>query len=258
MDDDTYLPTRRELEDYYEVKEVDRRLSYFLVTSSSITCDVGGSIGIDALPLARLGSLCICVDINKGHVKAGKTLSKKKVFMNKLEFVVASATHLPFKDSSLDLVTCFSVLDHLPSKEDACLAVNEFSRVVRDFKYVVVTVPNRLFLIGTVFMRLKQLLDSDAYFEQRFTPQEMQKMMVMSGLTPLALDSKYPTSARGVLKESNLPRIMSKIPPKIFDPVLLIAESVSRKLEKRIWLRLFGARFGYLSQKRVDNYDRSI
>ena len=255
MDDETYLPTRRELEDYYEVKEVDRRLSYFLVTSSSITCDVGGSTGIDALPLAKLGSLCICVDINRGSIKVGKTLSKKKVFMNKLEFIVASTTHLPFKDSSLDLITCFSVLDHLPSKEDAFLAVNEFSRVIRDFKYVVVTVPNRLFLIGTVLMGLKQLLDSDAYFEQRFTPQEMKKMMVMSGLTPLALDSKYPTK---VLKESNLPRIMSRIPPRIFDPVLLIAESVSRKLEKRIWLRLFGARFGYLSQKRVDNYDRSI
>jgi hypothetical protein len=29
-------------QDYYEAKEVDRKLSYFLVKSDSIVCDVGG------------------------------------------------------------------------------------------------------------------------------------------------------------------------------------------------------------------------
>jgi SAM-dependent methyltransferase len=241
-------------EDLYEVKEVDRRLSYSFASPSSIICDVGGETGVDAFPLAMLGALCICLDINKTQVRFGKILSKRNGIDTKLEFIVASATNMPFRDFTFDLVTCFSVLDHLPKKDHVCLAVSEFSRVVKNLGYVAITVPNKLFIIGTIIMRMKQLLDSDAFFEQRFTPQEMERIIVLSGLTPLALDSKYPTKVGVHILEHNFPRIVSEIPQSIYKPVFLVAERMFRKLEKRTWLRLFGARFGYLSQKGAPNH----
>lgn len=242
------------VEDLHEVKEVDRKLSYFLVTPSSIICDVGGASGVDAFPLAMLGFLCVSLDINKNAAKLGKILSKRRSLNNKLEFVIASATNLPFRSCSLDLITCFSVLDHLPNKDDVCLAVREFARVVKDSGYVAITVPNRLFFIGTISMKLKQLLDSDASFEQRFTPQELRKIIIMSGLTPLSFHSKYPTKIGATVLERNLPRIVGKVPQSIIKSVFLMAESMFRKLEKRPWLRLSGARFGYLSQKNGAHY----
>jgi hypothetical protein len=62
--------------DYYEAKEVDRKISYFLVRSDSIVCDVGGASGVDAFPLAMLGSFCISLDINRDAARIGK-LTKK-------------------------------------------------------------------------------------------------------------------------------------------------------------------------------------
>lgn len=237
-------------EDLYEVKEVDRKLSYFLVEPSSIICDVGGESGIDAFPLAMRASLCVCLDTNRNAVRLGKLLSKRSIVLKaKVEFVIASATNLPFRNGSLDLVTCFSVLDHLPTKDDVCLALNEFSRAVKDFGYVAITFPNKLFVIGTISMKMKSLLDADAFFEQRFTPWEMRKIVILSGLTPIAFHSKYPTKIGATVLKHNLPSIVSKIPKSLTIPVFVIAESLFRRVERRSRLRLYGARFGYLSQK---------
>jgi len=242
-------------QDYYEVKEVDRKLSYFLVKHDSIVCDVGGASGVDAFPLAMRGSFCIALDINRNAVRVGKLSSKKSpTLKSKIEFVIASATNLPFRDCSLDLVTCFSVLDHLPTKDNVCLSVDEFSRVIKDFGYVVITVPNRLFIIGTISMRLKRFLDIGALFEERFTPKEMRKIIVLSGLTPIAFDAKYPTKIGVCVLEYNLPKIVSKIPKHLIIAVFALAEGLFRRIEIRTWLQLLGARFGYLSQKIPEGY----
>jgi ubiquinone/menaquinone biosynthesis C-methylase UbiE len=236
-------------EDLVEVKEVDRKLSYSVVSSSSIVCDVGGGSGVDAFPIAMLSELCVCLDINKQKAKTGKVLSQRIGIGSKIDFIVASATNLPFRNSALDLVTCFSVLDHLPNKNYVRLAICEFSRVVKTQGNVTITFPNTLFIIGTLSMRMKQLLDPDAFWEQRFTPLEMRKIIISSGLTPLASDSKYPTRIGYAVLQHNLPKIVRKIPIFIYKPVFLLSERIFVKLEKRTWLKLFGARFGFLSKK---------
>src|SRR3990172_3462751 len=77
-------------EDFNEIKEVDRKLSYSVVNPSSIICDVGAATGIEAFPMAIRGTLCVCLDINKASLKRGKILSKKRGIDTKIEFVVAS------------------------------------------------------------------------------------------------------------------------------------------------------------------------
>ena len=242
-------------EDYYEIKEVDRKLSYFLITSSSIICDVGGASGIDIFPQAMLGSFGVCLDINRKAVKLGKILSKRKSIQDKVEFMVANATNLPFRNCSFDLVNCFSVLDHLPCNRYVSLSVHEFSRVVKDSGYVVITVPNRFFIIGTLSRKMKRLLDS-ARKEIRFTPKEMQEIMILSGLTPIAFYSKYPTKIGNTVLKYNLPKVVRKFPRWVINPFFSIAENLFQKMERRSCFRLFGARFGYLSKKFVEDYER--
>lgn len=233
---------------YYDIKEIDRRLSYFLVGSSSMVCDVGGARGMDALSLAKLGAYVIDLDIDRKILYIAKKYARKHKLDSKLCFVRASATNLPFRNGALDLVTCFSVLDHLPDRRSANEAVHEFSRVVRRFGYVAITVPNKHFLIGTVSMRVKYLIDSDAFFEQRFTPNELQAILTSSGLSPIIFDSKYPTSVGPELFETNLPMAFKKIP--MIMKLLSLGAKLFSQISKISFLKLFGARVGYLSQKR--------
>ena len=65
---------------------------------------------------------------------------------------VADAHHLPFPDSSFDLVLCLEVLEHLP---DSGAGLRELLRVARDC--IVVSVPHEPFFRGSNFLRGKNL-----------------------------------------------------------------------------------------------------
>jgi hypothetical protein len=234
-------------EDYYQIKGVDRGLSYFLVDKSCIVCDVGGSAGIDALNLARLASFCVSIDTDEAMVHTG-LLDAKKSLQDNVDFIVADARQMPFKDRSFDLITCFSVLDHIPTKQGAYAAIHEFSRVVKKSQFVAITLPNKLFLPGTITMKIKWFLDSDAFFEKRYTPKELRKILISAELEPLVFDSRYPTTIGNTVLRYNLPNIAKKIPANSI--LLYLAGKFFERLQRFSSLKLYGARFGYLSQKK--------
>jgi ubiquinone/menaquinone biosynthesis C-methylase UbiE len=238
---------------YYEVKEVDRRLSYFVVRSNSIICDVGSASGIDAFPLAMAGALCVALDTDRRMLEHGKSLAKRsKGLKAKLAFIVASATNLPIRTCSIDLVTCFSVLDHIPDFKQVQSSISEFHRVIKDSGRVSITFPNKLFIIGNAMMKMKQIVDwNGKFFERRFTPKQMRKMIIKSGLTLTTMASKYPTKASDNFLTSNMPLILSKFPRHLLAASFLVAEQVLQETERRGWFRICGARFGYLCQKPI-------
>lgn len=235
---------------FYEIKEVDRRISYPLVKQSSLVCDVGGAKGIDAFAFAEKGAFVIDIDINTNALKQGKEFARECGLDLRLSFIRASATDMPFKNETLDLVTCFSTLDHLPNKKTAHQALFEFSRVARRFGHVAITVPNRLFLIGTVSMKVKKLTDQNAFFEQRFTPKELFKVLSECGLKPITFDSEFPKSVAPEILFFNFPKIFRKMPGAM--ALLSFGAMVFRKFAKLSQARLFGARMGYLSVKTGD------
>jgi hypothetical protein len=232
-------------EDLYSVKEVDRRLSYPIVNPHFLICDVGGAAGVDALPLAKMGKQCILVDINKDALRAGKIFSTRLGIRSKVGFIKASGTSLPFKSGVFDLVTCFSVLDHLATKESAFKAISEFSRITRNRGYTAITVPNKLFLAGSIIMKIKYKIQLGDFWEQRFTPKELRRMLIRSGARPLNYDSQYPTKIGDHLLKHNFPKFLEKIPH--INILLLLAGEVFGILQKHSFLKLFGARMGYLS-----------
>jgi len=235
--------------DYYEIKQVDRMLSYSAIKSSYAFCDVGGGAGIDALPLSFVASFGICLDIDRVALKKGKKNSRTIMISHKIDFVRASATNLPFQNSAFDVVTSFSVIDHLLTKKNAFQAIEEFSRITKPHGYVILTFPNRLFFIGTILMKIKQMAQPETFFEQRFTPKEVCKVLESYGLTVLRYDSKYPTEIGNAVLEYNLPKIFQKIPKNLLKPALLLTEKFFRFIEISFPLKLLGARFGCLGQK---------
>lgn len=158
--------------DLYNAKKVDRDLSYPFIEDFFIVCDVGGASGVDTFPIAKLASFTIDLDVDLSSLKIGKNHADEIGISRKIFFIGASASDLPFRSNILNMITCFSVLDHLPGKKSAQRAISEFSRVIRFKGYITITVPNKLFLFGTLLMRIKKYTDEDAYFEQRFTPKE--------------------------------------------------------------------------------------
>ena len=236
--------------DYFIAKKVDRDLSYPFIKDFFIVCDVGGASGIDTFPISKRAYFTIDLDVNLNQLKIAKMRADDFEISNKLGFLGASATDLPFRSKILDMITCFSVIDHIPGKENAQRAISEFSKVVRHEGFVTITVPNNLFLLGTLMMGIKKYIGEDAYFEQRFSPKELQNMIKSAGLTPIIFDSHYPTVVAYTLLKWNCPKIIQKVPTRLLYPTLMLAAKIFEIIQHVPWLKLFGARMGYLSTTR--------
>lgn len=65
-----------------------------------------------------------------------------------INFVVARAEHLPFENSSFDLVTCFEVLEHL---ENPALAIKEINRILKGSGHFLALVPTENILFRTIW-----------------------------------------------------------------------------------------------------------
>jgi len=232
---------------FYEVKEVDRRLSYPLVGEFSLVCDVGGAQGVDSFAFAEKGAFVVNLDINGHGLRFSNKNAHELGLDSNLNFIKASATALPFRDEAFDLITCFSVLDHLPNKRSAYRAIIEFSRVVKRQGHVAITVPNYLFFIGTVSMKVKNLTEPEAFFEQRFSPKELFYAMSKSKLMPIVVDSEFPKTAAPEILVSHFPRLFRKMPGTM--PLLSIGTRILDKFSKLNMTKLLGARMGYLAVK---------
>ncbi|MEM3398781.1 MAG: class I SAM-dependent methyltransferase [Nitrososphaerota archaeon] len=87
------------------------------------------------------GSIIIGIDVHEAAVKYASRKYKQ------ISFIIADAQSLPFRDRSLDLITCIEVLEHLPYPI-RCL--EEISRCLRIAGKTILMIPNsrsRLFKI---------------------------------------------------------------------------------------------------------------
>jgi hypothetical protein len=209
--------------------------------------DVGGANGVDSFVFAEKGAFVTDLDINAYALKKGNKHAQEIGLDSHLNFVLASATAMPFRTQVFDLITCFSTLDHLPNKSSACTAMNEFSRVTRTKGHVAVTVPNTLFFVGTASMRIKNLTEPEAFFEQRFSPKELFHTMSEFGLMPVVFDSEFPTIASPAILVFHFPSIFRRMRGMM--SLLHIGTIIFRKVSKIRLTKLFGARMGYLSIK---------
>jgi len=226
---------------------VDRRLSYPLVKKSWLICDVGGAQGVDSFAFAQRGAFVINLDINGYSLVLGNKRAQELGLRANLSFIEASATALPFRPELFNLITCFSTLDHLPNKESAYGAILEFSRVVSKQGYVVITVPNSLFLIGTISMRVKNMTEPEAFPEQRFTPKELSHILCEQRLMPISFDSEFPRIPDRSILVFHFPKLFRKMPGMM--QLVTWGVKVFDRISGRRLVMLFGARFGYLSKK---------
>lgn len=100
-----------------------------------------------------------------------------------IDFQVASAEKIPFKDKNFDLITCFEVLEHLAKPEKA---LKEIKRCLKKDGQVVILVPNENFLFKTIWFfwtKGKGKVWQKAHL-QHFHFSELEKLMIKVGFQP--------------------------------------------------------------------------
>jgi len=99
------------------------------IEKDSHVLDIGCGVGKTACYLAKeVGCRVTGIDLNKGMVEWAKQRAQRKGLESRVEFKVADAQKLPFKDNEFDAVICESVTAFLPDKQKG---VNEYVRVVK-------------------------------------------------------------------------------------------------------------------------------
>jgi len=103
--------------------------------------DIMASIPSDVNSILDVG--CgggVFVNGAKAVIKSIVAVDRSRSALNYIEVPCAlgDISHLPFKDSSFDLVTCLEVLEHIPLANYS-LALSELSRISK--KYIIITVP---------------------------------------------------------------------------------------------------------------------
>ena len=98
--------------------------------------------------MAQKGIKVIACDISIPNIENAKNMAKNLGVDDKIQFLIADAENLPFKDNSFNMVISSHVLEHLP---DFFKGLNEIKRITRDKALIAVPTclsPSSMVILG--------------------------------------------------------------------------------------------------------------
>jgi glycosyltransferase involved in cell wall biosynthesis len=101
--------------------------------------EVGCGLGGFCVYIASERGNAVGLDISKKAVQEAKVLSKKYNVKSLVDFIVADAQFLPFKEESFEAVFCCETLEHIENYKQA---FHELVGVIKKNGYLLATVPN--------------------------------------------------------------------------------------------------------------------
>lgn len=109
--------------------------------NGKVVLEVGCGFGGFCVYLAKAGAKAIGLDISLRAIHEAKNLAKQLGVQSRVDFIIADAQFLPFKDKANEIVVCSETLEHVPNYEKA---FSELVRVTTKSGYLCITVPNLL------------------------------------------------------------------------------------------------------------------
>jgi ubiquinone/menaquinone biosynthesis C-methylase UbiE len=174
---------------YLDIKKVDRALTK-VKSEDRILVEVGAGLCLDLLLLVSHHSIYgVAVDISKQALMTGKSWAKELGIHTQMDFCVADALNLPFRDGQADLVTSYSAIEHLPKRELAQKWINEMSRITRKRGTIILTTSNKLWTMHALIHILKRI-KGRRINEFFFHPYELKNMVENAGLCPTAFNGR--------------------------------------------------------------------
>jgi len=100
--------------EFGKAKENEKKfLTHFLLLNKKIL-DLGCGFGGESTYWGKIGAKeVVGIDITKKHIKFATSFCKKKGLANKVKFVVADASNLPFVSNTFDVVFINATFEHL-------------------------------------------------------------------------------------------------------------------------------------------------
>jgi len=138
----------------------------------SLIIDLGCGSGRLSIPALSRGHKIVGVDFSKQSIKIAKEKARHLGFADKVCFVVADVSLLPFQNDVFDHALFVAVLHHLPDNESRIAAIRETQRVTLNNGRALITVWSRFqfrFLIKTLAGELRKLLGANGNFWVRTT-----------------------------------------------------------------------------------------
>lgn len=99
--------------------------------------DIGCGNGIFSFRFTKSGGRVVGIDLSLTGIRKAKSMANH-MRLHELDFLVASAENLPFKDGSFDIVFHSEVLEHVKRPK---LVVHESSRVLKDGGALIASIP---------------------------------------------------------------------------------------------------------------------
>jgi len=115
--------------------------------------EIGCGVGGFCVNVAQRGAKVVGVDLSPRAVRKGRDLAKQLGLERRVDFLVADALHLPFRDGVKETVVCCEVLEHVPDHKKG---FSELVRVTKKSGYLCLTVPNLVssLLFEVIILRL--------------------------------------------------------------------------------------------------------
>jgi len=122
--------------------EYDAALGRILTSKSQLILDVGSGDSPFPLFLAQCGLKVITLDLDVSQqYRMAKVAGMEHLLQTDgLAGIVGDAQHMSFDADSFDIVSCISVLEHIPGNGDS-VAMQEVGRVLRPGGVALITVP---------------------------------------------------------------------------------------------------------------------
>ena len=135
----------------------------FLPPGTLDIADIGGGAGVHAEWLAEDRHRVHLIDPVPGHVATARALSPKA---GSIDAQIGDARFLPFKDSAIDRVFSYSVLQHF-SRDDVALVISEVGRVLKDKGTAFIQMPTK-FGLRCLYHQARRGFREGVGFEVRY------------------------------------------------------------------------------------------
>lgn len=116
------------------------KLLYDQISNGSVVkeryLDIGAGEAVNSMVFGQGFTEIYCIDVK---LPKGTAMSKRQ---SNIRYIIADAHQLPFADNSFDLVSMFSVIEHVQNSK---LAAQEACRVLKKGGKLVMQFPNRYF-----------------------------------------------------------------------------------------------------------------
>lgn len=131
-----------------EIKLFVLKLARNYIAEDQKILDIGCGDGFTTNLLSKIALEVIGIDISSSGIRFAKTKC------GWIQFVLASATSLPFRTQYFDTITMFEVIEHL-YPQDAEKAVHEIHFILKKTGKFILTTPNPLNLYNLIFNKRK-------------------------------------------------------------------------------------------------------